>query len=316
LKSYLLSLPERFVRSALGMSAGVARELGEVVLPAAVRRSRLYQNIVEGTLRFVIEQVGRVEGVYRADSPLANDFLSRRVAGNIVEAMGVLAFRTSPVWVLAALADACGAGRQLIPEIAEALKAQGLLDREAQFTSVDQLLDGLERTSARLADTVNMPPLDVASLRAEWEAIRTEARSIPRASLPSTETIRGLWLRLTEEASRQQTTIFETSSMLALSAAGRLPEGVRWLSASTRVAASQTGRVMATALLDHYRMTLDELRRVGYATYAARQLTPYLRAAANQFSPEQRTLTERWLERNVTPPDAPPPLPSRTPEPR
>ena len=40
------------------------------------------------------------------------------------------------------------------------------------------------------------------------------------------------------------------------------------------------------------------------------------RAAANQFSPEQRTLTERWLERNVTPPDAPPPLPSHTPEPR
>lgn len=316
MKSYLLSLPERFLRSALGVSAGVARELGEVVLPAAVRRTRLYQNMVDATLRFVIEQVGRVEGVYSKESPLPDDYLTRRVAGNVVEAMGMVAFRTSPVWVLAALADACGAGRQLIPEIAEALKAEGLLEREAQFTSVDQLLDGLERTSARVADTVNMPPLDVASLRTEWEGIRAEARSIPAASLPSTETIRGVWSRLTEEATRQQTSIYATSSMLAISAAGKVPDGVRWLSASTRVAASHTGRVMATMLLDHYRVTLDELRRVGYATYAARQLTPYFRAAANQFSPEQRTLTERWLERNVTPPDAPPPLPSHTPEPR
>jgi len=32
-KAYLLSLPERFVRSALGLGAGVTRELGEIVLP-------------------------------------------------------------------------------------------------------------------------------------------------------------------------------------------------------------------------------------------------------------------------------------------
>ena len=313
---YLVSLPERVLRSATALAGGLLREIGDITIPLTLRRSQLYQNMVEATLRFLIEKVGQVEDVYPNQEQLTEDFLVRRTAGNGIEMIGILAFRASPVWVLAALADACGAGRQLIPEIAESLKAQGLLDREAQFTSVDQLLDGLERTSSRLADTVNMPPLDVASLRTEWEAIRTEARSIPRASLPSVDTIRGLWSSLTEEAARQQTSIFETSSMLAVSAAGKVPDGVRWLSATTRVAASHTGKAMATVLLDHYRVTLDELRRVGYATYVARQLSPYLRAAANQFSPEQRTLTERWLERNVTAPDAPPPLPSHTPEPR
>ena len=72
------------------------------------------------------------------------------------------------MWVLAAFADVCGVGRQLIPEMADALKEQGLLDKDAQFTSVDQLLDGLERTSSRLAATINTPPLDVAGLRREW----------------------------------------------------------------------------------------------------------------------------------------------------
>ena len=59
------------------------------------------------------------------------------------------------MWILAALADVCGLGRRLIPEIAEALKAQRLLEKDMQVTSVDQMLDGLERTSSQLAATMN-----------------------------------------------------------------------------------------------------------------------------------------------------------------
>ena len=138
MKRYLLSLPERLVRSTLGLGAGAAREVGEVVLPDAVRGSQLYRNLVDTTLRFVIEQVGGVEGVYAKPDELQENFLARRTAGNAVEILGIVAFRASPVWVLAALADVCGAGRQLIPEIADALKEQGLLDKDAQVTSVDQ----------------------------------------------------------------------------------------------------------------------------------------------------------------------------------
>ena len=201
-KTYLWSLPERVVRSALGLGAGVVREVGEVVLPNGVRQSKLYQNLVDATLRFLIEQVGGVEGVYQADDQLPENFLARRAAGNAVEVLGVVAFRASPVWVLAALADVCGMGRALIPEIADALKAQGLLEHDAQFTSVDQLLDGLERTSSRLAATINTPPLDVAGLRKEWDAIREEARCLQPARYPSRETIGQLWSQLTTESAR------------------------------------------------------------------------------------------------------------------
>ena len=64
-KSYLISFPERVVRAVLGLGAGVAREVGEVGLPDGIRHSRLYQNVVDRTLRFLIEQVGGAEGVYR-----------------------------------------------------------------------------------------------------------------------------------------------------------------------------------------------------------------------------------------------------------
>jgi hypothetical protein len=296
-KTYLLSFPERVIRSALGLGAGVAREVGEVALPDGIRRTQLYQNLVDATLRFLIEQVGGVEGVYKAESDLPEDFLVRRTAGNAVEALGIVAFRASPVWILAALADLCGMGRHLIPEIADALKAQGLLEADAQFVTVDQMLDGLERTSSRLAATINTPPLDVQGLRKEWEAIREAARTLPPASLPGGEAIGQLWTQLKAESARQHRSIFETSSLMAVSAVRALPEGVRWLSASARAGAARTGQVFAAALLDHYRQTLTEMQEVGYLTYAGRQFRPYVRAAVGQFSPKRRTLTQRLLEK-------------------
>ena len=54
---------------------------------------------------------------------------------------------------------------------------------------------------------------------------------------------------------------------------------------------------MARTLLDHYRQTLSEMRDAGYAAFAARQLRPYLNAAAGQFAPERRTITEKVLEK-------------------
>jgi hypothetical protein len=257
----------------------------------------LYQNLVDATLRCVIERVGGVEGVYNADERLPDNFLARRAAGNAIELLGIVAFRASPVWILAALADLCGLGRQLIPEIAEALKAEGLLEKDMQVTSVDQMLNGLERTSSQLAATMNTPPLDVAGLRREWEAIREQMGHLRRPDLPSGDTISSLWEQLKTESERQDRSVFETSSVMALSAARALPDGVRWISASARVGATQTGRIFAAALLDHYRHTLSEIRQVGYVGYAGRQLRPYLRACVNQFSPERSTVTQRVIEK-------------------
>jgi hypothetical protein len=296
-RAYLLSLPERVIRSALGLSAGVLREVGEVVLPKGVRRSQLYQSLVDTTLRFVIERVGGAEGIYPAEQASPEDFLVRRSAGNAIELLGIVAFRVSPVWVLAALADLSGLGRRLIPEIADSLKTQGLLEPDAQFQSVDQLLDGLEKTSSRLAETFNTPPLDVAGLRKEWAAIRSEARALKPAELPSPKAIGDQWEALKQEADRQGRSVFETSSVMAVAAVRALPEKARWLSATALIGASHTGKLVSSAILDHYTQTLNELREVGYLTYAKRQLSPYLSACVDLFSPQRRTLTQRLINK-------------------
>jgi hypothetical protein len=119
MKGYVLSLPERIIRSR--------------------------------TLRFVIEEVGGAEGVYAAEGALPNDFLARRTVGNVVEALGIVAFHLSPVWVLAAMSDFCGVGRQVIPEISDALKAKGLLpsSRRCRECSCAAVARRLPRSGSR-----------------------------------------------------------------------------------------------------------------------------------------------------------------------
>jgi hypothetical protein len=280
-KRYLLTVPERVIRSLTALGGGLVREFAAVSIPAAVRRSRLYQNVVDAMLRCLIEEVGDVEGVYRDQPTVSSAFLTRRAAGNLIELAGFAAFRASPVWVLAALADVCGMSRHLIPEIADALQADGLLDCATRFTTIDQVLDGLERTSARLAAAINAPPLDVAELRRELAAIRDEARRIRPAAMPSPEQMASVDLRRT--AQEQQRSIFQTSSLLAVAAA--------------RAGAIRTGQVVGSTLLQHYSTTLAELRRAGFVPHARTQLAPYARAAAAQFSPGRRTLTDQLLDR-------------------
>lgn len=296
-RAYLLSLPERVIRSALGLSAGLLREIAEVVVPRSVRRGQLYKSLVDITLRYVIEQVGGARGIYPAETPQPQDFLARRGVGHFIELLGIAAFRVSPVWVFAALADLSGVGRRLIPEIADALKQEGLLEKEAQFETVDQLLDGLEKTSSRLAQTIYVPPLDVSRLRLEWTEIRSQARELKPADLPSLGDISGGWEALKQEAARQGRSIFATSSLMAISAVRTLPSRARWFSSSARVSAARTGKLFYKAILDDYSHTLGELRDAGYVSYARRQLSPYLRACVEQFSRRQPSITERVVER-------------------
>src|SRR5947209_2319796 len=78
LRNFLLSLPERGVRSATALAGGLLREVGDVAIPKTVRRSRLYRNLVEVTLRFLIQQVGQVKDVYPGEENLSEGFLVRR----------------------------------------------------------------------------------------------------------------------------------------------------------------------------------------------------------------------------------------------
>ncbi len=269
---YLLSLPERSLRSLTALSAGLLREAGEVVLPAHFRRTRLYGSLVEQTLRFLIENVGQVEGAYGAGESLPDDFLVRRGAGNGLEFVSLAVFHASPVWVLAGLSDLSGAGGKVLGEIALSLEKEGLLSGGSSIRSMAQLLEALERGSGHLAETVNTPPLNMEALRGEWKRLKSSIELPPDPAQVESE-----WRHLTQTAQKLDRSVLEVSTAVALS--------------SLRSARS----LVADPLLAHYRQTLAEMEEIGFPAYLHREMQPYLRAAALNFSRSRRSSTEALL---------------------
>jgi len=301
---YLLSIPERSIRSLGALSGGLLRELGEIALPAAIRRTTLYRTMVGVTLRFLIEDVGEVEGIYPAEGQLAESFILQRTASHGIELLGILAFRASPVWVLAALADVTGGGQKLIREIVVALKEEGLLDEGAGFETMDQVLGGLEKTSAHMAETLNLPPVNVAALRVEWETLKEGLKSIPPERIPAIDRLERSWEELQASAEKQNRTVFAVSALMAISSLAHVPTNLLWLSKAARSAARRTGGMLGAAILDHYSAALQEIETTGFMGYWKREFRPYLRAAAEQFAPERVSWTERLIRRRAKTPEA------------
>lgn len=144
---------------------------------------------------------------------------------------------------------------------------------------------------------MNAPPLDVAGLKREWAKLAAEARQLPAPQLPSAAGVTQLWRDLRATADREQRSVFEVSSVLALAAVSELPERARVLSKSAAVVLRHGGSALSGALLDHYRDSLRELRATGFVRYGVRQLTPYTHAALGAFAPSRATLTDKLIDK-------------------
>jgi hypothetical protein len=180
-RGYLASLPERTARAGAALTGGLVYETGEVLLPLAVRRSRLYQAVVGRLLRITIELVGGVDGVYPTEGMQARELLVRKTAGNVIELASFLSVGWSPVWLLAGASDLVGGSKAYLRMLVTELKDAGVLSAEEDVSSFEELLTTLEGTSGVLADTVDVPPLNVASVRASWQELRRQAADLPDA---------------------------------------------------------------------------------------------------------------------------------------
>ncbi|HEX2741845.1 MAG TPA: hypothetical protein VHM69_15485 [Rubrobacter sp.] len=273
-RSYLASLPERSVRAGAALTGGLVYEASEVVLPVAVRRSRLYQAIVGRLLRITIELVGGVEGVYPAQEMPVRELLVRKSAGNVVELSSFLAVGWSPVWLLAGASDLVGGTKVYLRALVAELRDAGVLAEDADVASFEELLTTLEDTSGVLADTVDVPPLNVSSMRTSWQELQRQA-----ADLPDADSLEKIFADLQLAARREDRSILEISSMVAL---GAVRTGI------------SLGNVH---IFDYYRRALRTIVEEGLLSFLRRTSTPYVTRAGSHFDPQSSTYSERLLRR-------------------
>jgi hypothetical protein len=272
--SYALSLPERALRALAAGAGGAIYETTQVLLPGWVRRSRLYQATVAGLLRIAIELVGGVTDALPPDEVTAGELAARKAAGTGIELAGLMAIGWSPLWLFAATADLTGGTHTYLRALVSELKRDGVLPEGTDVASVEELLDALEGTSGLIAESLDVPPLNVGDMRVSWQSLRQKV-----ADLPDAGRLAKLYADLQGVAEREDRSLRSISSLLA---AGAMRAGV------------QMGH---THIFDYYRDALGAIAAEGLPVYARRVTRPYLTAARDHLDPERATYTERLLER-------------------
>ena len=266
--------PSREPLAGAALEGGLVYEASEVVLPDAVRRSKLYQAIVGRLLRITIELVGGVEGVYRSEEMQARELLVRKTAGNAVEIASFMAVGWSPVWLLAGASDLVGGSKIYLRALVTELRDAGVLAAEDDVSSFEELLSALEGTSGVLADTVDVPPLNVAGVRTSWQELQVQA-----ADLPDAAGLEKIFAELQLAARQEDRSILEISSIVAL---GAVHAGVK------------LGNVH---VFDYYRGALRMIVEEGLLSFLHRTSTPYLTRAGSHFDARASSHSERLLRR-------------------
>jgi hypothetical protein len=291
---FAASIPERVLRSAAAVVGGALHETGALVLPRFIRRSRFYEATAKNLLRVAIEGVGGVQHPPPAKSPLRDrrpaegvrgdlpptdhlttrELAKRKGAGNVVELGSIAAFGFSPLWLLAAASDLLRGSRVYLNALVLELKRTGVLAEDAEFGSVEELLEALERGTGRTARLIDVPPLELAGLRTSIEELRADADS-----LPSPDELSAAYRGLVRTAERERRPLLEVSTGV----------GMAFLTSARHV-----GREHVVV---PYREDWRPLRREGFAAYARRVAGPYARAVASHFDAERPTWTERLIGR-------------------
>jgi hypothetical protein len=271
---FLLSLPERIVRSIVALLGGAVHETASLVLPRFVRRSRLYEATAKNALRIAIELVGGVAGSTTAEGEVvpARRIAMRKGAGNAVELGSIVAFGFSPLWLLAGASDVLRGTRVYLDELVVELKSAGVLAQESRFESVDDLLAALEGASGSTARLIDIPPLAVSELKQTLTELREDAES-----LPTPDELARLFAGLRAEAARERQSLLAVSTGIGLAFV---------------VSARNVGsRHVAVPYQEDWQPFRDE----GFASYFRRVSGPYGRAVASHFDPDRASLTERGL---------------------
>jgi len=271
---YFISLPERLVRAYAAGLGGAVYQVSLILLPGWVRGSRLYQATVERVLRITVELVGGVRGVFPAEDMPVQQLAVRKAAGNVVELLSFVAVGWSPLWLLAVAADVTGGTQFYLHTLVEDLRQEGSLPPETQVDSVEELLAALEETLGQVADTIDVPPLNLDDMRTSWRDLRENA-----AHLPGPDRLARIYENLRAMADQEDKSIYTTSSLVAY---GALRTGIR---------------MGDTHIFDYYRDALDTISSDGLTSYIERVSDPYRQMMFHHLAPYNVTYTERYLLR-------------------
>ena len=289
---YALSLPERYVRGLSALLGGIFKETTDILVPGVVKDTTSYNTFVGNILRFTVENVGGVKGVYD-DEGLEGEFATRKLIGNTIEGVGIATIHLSPLWFFAFFADSVKGGQAYLERLHQEMVEKGYIDSETSAESFTSLFEGLERTTTSFAQNIDTPPLTKEEVISNIQEIRdsiTDLLSKSGSVANNTMTEMSSVLQdFMDTATDEGQSLLELGGLMTLQTTNR----VKQLGGLTISAPNVAGKMLYENILGYYSDTLTEIHEKGYANVASDAVEPYGKAIMDQFSTEKITWTER-----------------------
>lgn len=291
---YLLSLPERTLRSLSALVGGASLLVSETLLPVALRESTFYRILIGDTQRYLVEQVAQVARdlpeTAESDTVTA-DYAQRKLTGAVLETVGLLSVQFSPLWVFAIVGDAAAGSKLFLNRLVGQLKKNGVIPPDAHITELVDVLNVMQTASEKSATVIDTPPLSRADLAKLVNDLKTSYQQMFAKTadlLPRLETV---WGQLEQVASQQNISLERLQGILTIEAAEWGRKGV-----GTAVAITETStELLGEAILSSYANTLEQVKEQGIAGYVGRYMKPFWETAVSHFQPHTKTWTEEKL---------------------
>ncbi|GMV98562.1 MAG: hypothetical protein AMXMBFR83_29110 [Phycisphaerae bacterium] len=291
---YVLSLPERTIRSLAAVAGGTTSLLTETLFPDVLRGTTLYKIFLGDAQRFLIDKVAQVQreaGPSGEAEAAPSDFVQRKMVGGALEAAGLLAMHFSPLWVLAIAGDAAAGSKEFLDRLVVQLKRNNVLPPDATVNGLQDLLTSIQDASRQGASAVDTPPLsreEIGRLASDLTEHSRKMFANVTNLLPRFETI---WERMESLAGRENVSLERLGGILTVDVAEWGKKGF-----GAVLAVGQTGaELLGEKVLASYDRTLDAVAEQGLAGYLAGHLKPFVQAAVDHFSPGRKTWTESIL---------------------
>ena len=290
-QNYLLSLPERGLRSAAALVGGTSLLLTETLLPDVLRETTTYRITIGDLQKFLITRLAQISPAEQALQERMSDlYLRKKVVGGTMEAIGLLTMRFSPVWVFAIAGDAAGGSKVFLHRLVDNLKENDVIDQESNPGNLAELLDAVQTASYDSAKAIDTPPLSQEELAALTDDLTSSYGKMFSSSQTYLLKFESIWEQMERVAFEQDLSLEQLGGLMAANAASLGRTGL----ALSRTSAELFGE----KVLDSYAPTLDDISRQGISGYVNQSMLPFLEAAVGHFDPEKPTWTESSFLQN------------------
>ena len=296
---YTLSIPERYMRGLTALTGGMLKETTDLVVPDFVQDTTSYNIFVGNLLRFAVENVGGVEGLYEDDS-LEGEYATRKVIGNAIEGVGIATVHASPLWIFAFFADSVKGGQAYLDRLSDELVERGYIESDKTSKSLKGLLEGIEKTTSSFAQNIDTPPLSKDEIIDNISEIRDSINELwvttGKAAGDITEDVGDIMQEFIDTANEEDQSFLELGGLMTLQATSRAKKAVGMAITAPHVA----GKMLSDNILGYYRDTLTDIHEHGYAQVASEVIDPYGNAILKQFDANKETWTEKIFKGSVS----------------